>query len=273
MINKLQAPIKYLVLNYSPLTFTFREKNVYILSICCEYIVHKNRKNARTMRKLWFLITLLLFLSHQLTANSLLSEKTSQPITVMLDPAGDAKHTGRVIDDNFERGITLQFTEQLKSLLELRNKNLRVILTRFPGETLEPLQNASFANRLNTNFYISVQFYQERSERSNLYLYHYLTKPTDAWQKHIEALHFYTYDKAHLPNVIKSKTLGTMIASTLKKKRYKTFFNYKGLFGIPFKPLAGITSSAIAIEVGLISKNDWENFILPLANAIEVLVQ
>ena len=35
----------------------------------------------------------------------------------MIDPSGDAKHTGRVIQDTFERGITLQCAEALKKEL------------------------------------------------------------------------------------------------------------------------------------------------------------
>lgn len=34
--------------------------------------------------------------------------------TIMLNPAGDARHTGRRIDDTFERSVTLQYVEKLK---------------------------------------------------------------------------------------------------------------------------------------------------------------
>lgn len=39
--------------------------------------------------------------------------------TLMIDPAGDAKHAGRVIEDSFERGITLQCAEKLKKMLKV----------------------------------------------------------------------------------------------------------------------------------------------------------
>ena len=66
----------------------------------------------------------------------------------MLDPAGDAQNPGRTIDDNFERGITLQFAEKLKEMLQEKFPTIRVVLSRTPGESLQPLQNANFANRL-----------------------------------------------------------------------------------------------------------------------------
>ena len=38
----------------------------------------------------------------------------SKKFTIMLDPSGDAKHTGRIINKTFERGISLQCAEVLK---------------------------------------------------------------------------------------------------------------------------------------------------------------
>ena len=37
--------------------------------------------------------------------------------TLMLDPAGDAQYPGRIIDDSFERGITLQCVEELQRVI------------------------------------------------------------------------------------------------------------------------------------------------------------
>lgn len=214
-----------------------------------------------------FLIVLFLFFSNII--NPAFHSNKQKPFTVLLDPAGDAKHTGRVIDDSFERGITLQFTEGLKKSLEERNPNIRVILTRFPGETLEPLQNASFANRLDVDLYINLSFYQEKEERSSLYMYHFITKPTDIWQKNLDSLKFYSYDKAHLESVATSKLLGEHMVKTLEKRKYRTIFTCQKLVGLPFKPLSGIKAPAIGIEIGLIGKNDWEKYIKPIAKAIE----
>ena len=214
-------------------------------------------------------LTILIALNTSLIGYDFSHSKKQKLFTIMLDPAGDAKHTGRVIDDNFERGLTLQFTEQLKKILEERNENIRVVLTRFPGETLEPLQNANFANRLDANFYINISFYQEKEERSQLYVYHYLSKPTDTWQKNLDPTKFYSYDKVHLQNISTSIELGQKVANTLKKKKYRTAFMFKGFTGIPFKQLAGIKSPAIAIEIGLLNKDNWNQFLAPIAEAIE----
>lgn len=97
----------------------------------------------------------------------------SSPFTLMLDPAGDAQYPGRIIEDCFERGITLQFVEQLQVIITERFPSVRVVLTRFPGETRQPLQNANFANRLDVDLYISIHCYPESKPKSQLYLYYF----------------------------------------------------------------------------------------------------
>ena len=125
--------------------------------------------------------------------------------TIMIDPAGDAKHTGRLIVDTLERGISLQCAEQLKSKLTGLYKNIRVILTRVPGETIQPLQNASFANRLNVDLYVSLYFYHESQTPAHITLYHYVENPiTDFWHKSHPLL-FYPLDQAHLLSITKTQ--------------------------------------------------------------------
>ena len=48
---------------------------------------------------------------------SITLDATDNPFTIMIDPAGDAKHTGRLIQDTLERGISLQCAEELKKNL------------------------------------------------------------------------------------------------------------------------------------------------------------
>ncbi|MCA9725847.1 MAG: N-acetylmuramoyl-L-alanine amidase, partial [Kurthia sp.] len=127
----------------------------------------------------------------------------TKPFSLMLDPAGDAKHTGRMLNDTFERSITLQCTEQLKKVIETELPHVRVILTRFPGESLETLQNANFANRLHVDLYVSIHCYKETETKPQMHLYYvsfnddFLTKTYD--------LCLYPYTQAHLINNKKTK--------------------------------------------------------------------
>jgi len=189
----------------------------------------------------------------------------------MIDPSGDAKHTGRVIEDTFERGITLQCAELLKKEINQAFPDIRVVLTRVPGETIQPLQNASFANRLQADLYLSIYFYPETDIPSHISIFHYLTNTTDLWHQCIP-LSFYHINQAHLININNTSHIGSIFLKHLQDKSLNPFFITQGLFAIPFKPLLGIKAPALTIEAGLYKKNDWKYLIKPfLASIKEVL--
>jgi N-acetylmuramoyl-L-alanine amidase len=197
-----------------------------------------------------------------------------QPFTIMIEPSGDAKHAGRAIDDCFERGITLQCSQHLKKVLEQMIPGIRVILSRFPGESLEPLQNANFANRLAVNLYISLHFFEEKEEKPTLYLYYFLYNPTtDYWKNKAENLSFITYDQAHKNFLNSTKMYANSLYSMLQSSCYKNQFELKGIFGIPFKPLIGISAPAIAFEGSLKSKDDWKIYCEPIIQGLKKIIQ
>lgn len=197
-------------------------------------------------------------------------QKTLATISIMLDPAGDAKHTGRQIEDSLERGITLQFTEKLKNILENLYPNIRIILTRFPGETIYPLQNANFANRLDVDFYISIHFYAENETKPNIFMYYF--SYGDEFVTKITDLCFYQYDNAHRINGSITRKYAHEITTVLTNDENIKLFNFHGPYGIPFKPLIGIKAPSIAIEIGLKEKNMWQNYIQPIAESIKKIV-
>ncbi len=204
-----------------------------------------------------------------LFSTQILEAAAHDQFTIMIDPAGDAKHTGRLINDILERGISLQCAEQLKTALMQKFKNIRVILTRIPGETIQSLQNASFANRLGIDLYLSLYFYHEEQSPAHVSLYYYVENPvTDFWHKPID-LSFYQVDQAHLLNLKTTQAWGKIMLEVLQNKGCSRFFKARGLFGIPFTPLIGIKAPAIAVEVGLQNKQDWQQIVDPLVIAIE----
>ena len=48
--------------------------------------------------------------------------------TIMLDPAGSADQTGRMLHANFERGITLQCAQRIQELLYSGSKPVLILL-------------------------------------------------------------------------------------------------------------------------------------------------
>jgi len=191
--------------------------------------------------------------------------------TIMLDPSGDAQNAGRQIDDNLERGVTLQFSQKLKEELEDRYGDIRVVLTRFPGETLQPLQNANFSNRLNVDFYLSIHFYKEYEVKPKVFLYTF--SYNDEFITKRSQLYFYSYDQAHLINKDSTKKWANIIKNSFLKCEYKKIFDLEGLFKLPFKPLIGVKSPAIGIELGLRKKDDWINYLEAFISGIGAILE
>lgn len=192
--------------------------------------------------------------------------------TIMIDPAGDAKHTGRLIQDTLERGISLQCAEQLKAKLVQKFPAIRVVLTRVPGETIQHLQNASFSNRLGVDLYLSLYFYQEEESPSHITLYFYVQDPiADFWHKS-QPLAFYNVEQAHLMSIHLTKAWGEIFLDVFNTTSYSKFFQCRGLLGVPFTPLIGIKAPALAVEVGLKNKQDWQHIIDPIVIAIEKII-
>ncbi len=120
--------------------------------------------------------------SHQ--EQALKPQELCKKFIVVLHPAGDAKSTERTIYNNFERGLTLQYAQELKKIIEKSAPNITVIITRQAGDVIEPLQNAALANRLQADLYISLHAYQEQQPITTLRLYYLLYNPaTDLWHK------------------------------------------------------------------------------------------
>lgn len=190
--------------------------------------------------------------------------------TIMLDPAGDAQHTGRRLDDSFERGVTLQFAEQLKSSLESRYKNIRVVLTRFPGETLQPLQNANFANRLDVDFYVTINFFYATHIKPQVFMYCFAGNTP--FSSNATDLAFYPYDKAHVQNSATTHNWGNSMFTHLHSNRYTKLFDLHPFTALPFKPLVGIKAPAIAFEMSLKNKHDWHMYLAPLTESFENII-
>lgn len=191
----------------------------------------------------------------------------TQQFFIMIDPAGDAKQSGRKIDDSLERGIALQCAEALKTALEQRY-GIRVVLTRFPGETVEPLQNANFANRLKVDLYISLHFYQEQLPRPQFFIYR-CTQGNEFITKTHE-LCWHPYDQAHQINGKITKQWAQLLRTGLEHN--KNLFDFRGVCGLPCKPLLGITAPAFLFEIGIQKEADWRILLEPIVASLQPVI-
>lgn len=189
----------------------------------------------------------------------------------MIDPAGDVKNPGRKIDNNFERTLTFNFVENLKNRLQ-EKYNLRCILTRSPGEQVFELQNASFANRLNADFYLSVHIFKSELVKPSVFIYNLVYNSVfDLANRVIDSYKFVSIDQAHFLNIKKTQYFGQHIKNCLTQENYKKNFDFYGLYGIPVKSLVGIIAPALIIELGVADQEQINSLIDPIIESLSFL--
>lgn len=181
----------------------------------------------------------------------------------MIDPSGDARHTGRIIGTNFERAITFQLALALQQLLQ-NNFTCTVLITRSPGETVSPLQNANFANRLPIDIYISLHCYHAPLEKHTIAMY-ILAPPTTIPSS--AALAMVPIARAHDQSWARSKKHATTIHTALQNA-YAHQFQLPSVIAVPFAPLLGIQAPAIGIEINCITPDNISSYSEPLAKTI-----
>lgn len=210
-------------------------------------------------------IGFLFFLLNTLCVHSIHDSYRAQRI-IIIDPAGDAKRTGRSIGDSFERGLTLQCAEKIKEMIEVQAPYIKVIITRMPGDIVYDLQNASLSNRLNADLFINLNFYYSQETKPTLFLYQF-SYGNDFAQCQ-QGLACNTYDQAYRINKIKTDEIAALLKQTLSDQKYQSLFTVAGVYSLPIKPLIGIVAPSITIEAGLKSKEMWLSYCQPIAHSI-----
>lgn len=200
--------------------------------------------------------------------------KSPTLVTVLLDPAGDAKDPGRTIDDTFERSITLLFCQKLKQLLEEKNSSIRVIITKNTTDIVDQEHNASFSNQVKADLYIHISTFQTYENYLQIYLYYFTYHPvTDFWHKKNRELSFIPFDQAYLHNLTKTAGYAKIIGNSLKANGKMHNYIFTGPYSVPYKPLRGIMAPSFALELGLSNKNSWHILISSVLEAINLTVK
>ena len=193
----------------------------------------------------------------------MVSKSHYEPWTIMIDPSGDARQPGRLIDDTLERGITLQYAQALKDKLE-ETCPCSVIITRDAGEIVYPLQNASFANRLDVDLYVSIQACYTPKSKSCIDLYVYSTN--DYIPQRTSNLSMIPLNKAYQTHHDQTHAIARAIQQTCTSSYPNV--SIRGIFALPVASLRGINTPALGLELLLASKDDWLSFVEPIAISI-----
>lgn len=186
-----------------------------------------------------------------------------KPFVLLLEASGDSMHPGRSIDDSFESTITFEIAQTIKQLLLAQCPHVKVLLNRTATETVTPLQNANFANRLDVDCYMSIHAFLETETKPHVYLYQFSYR--DDFIAKDSGLSFYPFDKIYMVNQKQTTAWAQQLKQAFEKN---AFWAVKGVYSIPFKPLIGIKAPAIGIEIGLKNKSEWHNYGETIVNGI-----
>jgi N-acetylmuramoyl-L-alanine amidase len=188
----------------------------------------------------------------------------------MIAPAGHAGQLGRKLSHGYERGTTLKFAENLQK--KFLNNAIKIYLSRSPGETLIPLQTASFANRLNVKLLVSLHIYQKKSAKPGITIYQYCVNPlTDFVKRTTNKIEFIPIEQAHIKSCSTTQKFCQQLKTILTQKENQKLFNFYGPYAIPIKPLVGISPPAIALEIGVNDELKLEALLEPIVEGLSTL--
>lgn len=201
---------------------------------------------------------------------TLLISQLHATIPVVINPAGDAKHLGRKLDEGYERAATLRFAEKLQQQLAQNNEKLNVIVSRRAGEEVSQQEIASFVNRLQAKLSITIHVYKSAQAKPNIHLYHLCYNPfTELTAQKQTAPDFTPLHKTHRINMQATRRYLEKIGHTLKQKRYKKKFDVNPGLPAPLKELVGIVPPAISIEIGINKEKRLDDLVGPVAHALQ----
>ena len=202
-----------------------------------------------------------------------LKAKQKHQFTLVLDPAGDTHNPGRQIQGHYERTIAMQCIHALKKELELKSSELLILFTRLPGQQIDQLEKARFANQLPADLYISLHVYETTQLKNQLHIYYYANQQLPC--AHVPLIHeqltCIPLHKAHLVHEKQTKQSAHHLKNRLSDPTFQRQCELHSPIGIPCLPCRGIIAPALCIEIGLNKPDDWMCCLKPLTQAIYTL--
>lgn len=192
-----------------------------------------------------------------------------KPIIIMVDPSWDVKFQSRKIGDTTEFELSYKLCQELKR--EIENELIQVIITKTAENMRNNLSNANWANKIKADLYLNIQVCnsKDRIKRLNIYNTIY-NNSTDFWDLKQDKITFLPYDAAYKINLNKTKKFANMFYGTAKENKSKISI-YEPI-GFPCKPIMGVISPALMLEISIIKELDWQLFIEPIKNSILSIV-
>lgn len=185
----------------------------------------------------------------------------------MLDPAGDAKNTGRRLATCYERSVTLQLCETLKiKLLELVPE-CTITITRTAGESRTQEQRAQIANQRNADLFIHISCFADSGLKPTIALYYMCNQELTPYQKQPYAL----VPTQHAPALVYNRT-EKWVNNLYKKLTSQSFYTITVPHAIPDARLTGLWIPAFTLEFGISHTIPWMHIVDILAETLTALI-
>jgi N-acetylmuramoyl-L-alanine amidase len=188
---------------------------------------------------------------------------------ILIDPSGSANQPGRLIIENYERAETLKFAEELKKSLDKKYINLKNVVSREPGEQIQPLQISSLCNRMGAKFFLRIGMYHSESEKPSINIYFLQFDPlVDGYNQRTIKSALIPMQQAHFSNFKVTKSFAEKMFKNLSSERFNRYLECSKPIGAPIKDLIGITAPAIYIELGICREDKWNSLIDPIVESL-----
>lgn len=194
----------------------------------------------------------------------------AKTINILLVPAGDAHNKGRSLIHQFESSCMMALAQEAKEAIENRHNAVRVLISHSPSDILQPWHSATMANTLDIDLVLSLHCYHEQGPKPVVAIYTF-SYGQDFVNKLIEL----SWQRAHNAYLFSSHTTqawSSLLIKELQKPSFTTLYTVTGPFKIPFTPLIGIKVPAIGIEMSLKDDDAYKNFIEPLAQSLDPII-
>lgn len=198
--------------------------------------------------------------------------------TLIFDPAGDAKHPGRLIGSDrkvhdcevngrkvqtFERTATLYLARKIKDHIATLDKKTIVLFSRLPGEHKDPIEKMRFVQQCDPDLFVHVSLYHSPHIKPQIHFYYHAQNNLPAGpQKLLTPI-----AHAHTAYTSRSQELVHKIYTSLQTGTER-ICDLHAPISIPCCALSGIPAPACIIEIGVKDTDDLYNCIAPLAESI-----
>jgi hypothetical protein len=199
-----------------------------------------------------FLITFLTFLPGSLSAHL---------FTVVLDPG---IHSTALATQE-----TLLCTQALQQTVAATFPHLRIVLSRTSEDLSDPLQNASFSNRIHADLYVSFNIFVEKDVAKSIQLYTHTPPSFLHTQKKSSSLSFIPAHSAYEYYVQQSHSLANTFVERAKNAGTIPVDSPRTL---PLKALQAIYAPSFLIEIGVSKSKDWRTYFSQIFEGLQHVI-